>query len=181
MVATSFRDHTVWRWTRSRGRRVSTSACGGVAIEFRDRTCPLDSAGVTPRLARWGLRLPMRHRASSSVPLYGPSPDWRSASDLPSFPLCPVDVPRSSTPVGSRGLGPCPSDRAFHVLTHSAPPSLFITGLNPFTLAHCGPSTLCVRFMTVVTSPCNTPISVPARASGAGPAPADRAELCSAL
>jgi len=29
--------------------------------------------------------------------------------------------------------------------------SLFITGLNPFTLAHGGPSAPCVRFMTVVT------------------------------
>jgi len=45
-----------------------------------------------------------------------------------------------------------PSDVAFrdakHVGTHSSP---FITGLNPFTLTHCGPSPPCVRFAVVVT------------------------------
>jgi hypothetical protein len=32
--------------------------------------------------------------------------------------------------------------------THSCS---YITGLNPFTLAHCGPSPPCVRFVDVVT------------------------------
>ena len=45
-----------------------------------------------------------------------------------------------------------PSDVAFrdakHVGTHNYP---FITGLNPFTLAHCSPAPPCVRFAASVT------------------------------
>lgn len=44
-----------------------------------------------------------------------------------------------------------PSDVAFRLAndvgTHN---SLYITGLNPFTLTHCGPSPPCVRFAVVV-------------------------------
>jgi hypothetical protein len=47
-----------------------------------------------------------------------------------------------------------PSEVAFRLThdvgTHS---SLSITGLNPFTLTHCGPSLPCVRFAVVIT--CN--------------------------
>ena len=45
-----------------------------------------------------------------------------------------------------------PSDVAFRLAndvgTHN---SLYITGLNPFTLTHCGPSPPCVRFAVDVT------------------------------
>jgi hypothetical protein len=55
---------------------------------------------------------------------------------------------------------------AKQVGTHHYP---FITGLNPFTLAHCDPSAPCVRFMTVVTfGHATLGIRCLARASAAG-------------
>ncbi len=84
------------------------------------------------------------------VPPYPPI--GRTALDLPSSRLCLDDVPRSRTPVGSREswrltLLIWPS----LLLTRSAPTCSYITGLNPFTLAHCGPSPPCVRFADAVT------------------------------
>ena len=53
--------------------------------------------------------------------------------------------------------------------THNSP---LITGLNPFTLAYCGPSAPCVRFMTVVTfGHATLGIQCLARASQAGTYP----------
>src|SRR5687768_12656205 len=53
-----------------------------------------------------------------------------------------------------------------HVGTHSF---ILITGLNPFTLSHCGPSPPCVRFASAVTD-CDATLGTRylARASGAG-------------
>lgn len=53
-----------------------------------------------------------------------------------------------------------------HVGTHSC---MLITGLNPFTLAHCGPSPPCVRFAAGVTdSDATRGTRCLARTSGAG-------------
>jgi hypothetical protein len=53
-----------------------------------------------------------------------------------------------------------------HVGTHSF---IRMTGLNPFTLSHCGPSPPCVRFAATVTD-CDATLSTQclARVSGAG-------------
>ncbi len=57
-----------------------------------------------------------------------------------------------TTPVGSRGPWPLvPLMWPSVLLSTSAPTVLLITGLNPFTLAHCGPCTPCVRFAASVT------------------------------
>jgi|SRR5262245_32665981 len=42
-------------------------------------------------------------------------------------------------------------DLAFPVVDQVGTHSVYITGLYPFTLAHCGPSPPCVRFVDVVT------------------------------
>jgi hypothetical protein len=45
-----------------------------------------------------------------------------------------------------------PSDVAFRVSQHVGTHTFIrITGLNPFTLSHCGPSPPCVRFAAAVT------------------------------
>jgi hypothetical protein len=147
----------------------------GVAIESATACAPLCSVGVTPPPRSYGgIRLPMHCRASSrsasctALPL-----DERNASDLPSSRPCPVDVPRSSTPVGSWEPWPlAPWMWPSMLLSMSAPTSLFIAGLNPFTLAHCGPSTPCVRFAAVVAfGHATLGIRCLARASGAGTCP----------
>ena len=53
-----------------------------------------------------------------------------------------------------------------HVGTHNC---ILITGLNPFTLSHCGPSPPCVRFAAAVTDyDATLGTRCLARASGAG-------------
>jgi len=147
----------------------------GVAIESATACAPLCSASVTPRPRSYGgIRLPMHCRASSRCAGCAALPlDERNASDLPSFRPCPVDVPRSSTPVGSRGPWPlAPLIEPSMLLTMSAPTSLFMTGLNPFTRAHCDPSTPCVRFAAVVAfGHATLGIQCLARASRAGTSP----------
>jgi hypothetical protein len=147
----------------------------GVALEPLTPCAPLCSAGVTPRPRSYGgIRLPMRRRASSRCAgCSALPPAWRSAADLPSSRPCLADVPRSLTPVGSRGPWPlAPWMWPSMSLTMSAPTVLLITGLDPFTLAHCGPSAPCVRFMTVVTfGHATLSIRCLARASGAGTFP----------
>jgi hypothetical protein len=108
----------------SRGRRASTSACGRRCHRVRDRTCPPLLSGRYPASSLvWGH--PTSDAPSGLLPvcrLYGPTPDWRSTSDLPSSRLCPVDVPRSPTPVGSRGPWPlAPLIEPSMLLTMSAP------------------------------------------------------------
>ena len=147
----------------------------GVAIESATACAPLCSAGVTPPPRSYGgIRLPMPCRASSrsagctALPLAE-----RTASDLPSSRPCPVDVPRSPTPVGSREPWPlAPWMWPSLLLSMSAPTSLFITGLKPFTLAHCGPSTPWVRFAAVVAfGHATLGTRCLAKASGAGAFP----------
>jgi hypothetical protein len=126
-------------------------------------TLPSSGQPAVPPFARRALlRFVARMRASDFlwtvgwpasvlvVPSY-PLP-WRSPEDLPSSRLCRVHVLRSSTPVGSRGPWPLvPLIWPSVILSTSAPTVLLITGLNPFTLAHCGPSPPCVRFAALVT------------------------------
>ena len=155
---------------------VAPSVCGRRGHRVRDPMCPPWLSGHVPRvLARMGasdFRCAVGH--PPGVPVVPPYPRWRSASDLPSSRPCPADVPRSSTPVGSRGPWPlAPLIVAFPVAqqvgTHNSP---FITGLNPFTRAHCGPSAPCVRFMAVVTfGHATLGIRCLAKASGAGTFP----------
>jgi len=76
----------------------------------------------------------------------------RNLWDLPSSRLCLSDVPRSQTPVDPWE----PWLWAPLVLPSALPKAsastvLLITGLNPFTLAYCGPSPPCVRFTDGVT------------------------------
>src|SRR4029434_2899670 len=117
---------------------------------------------VPPFALRALLRFVARMRASdflwsvgwSASVLVAPSypPPLTSREDLPSSRLCHVHVLRSSTPVGSRGPWPLvPLIWPSVLLSTSAPTILLITGLNPFTLAHCGPCTPCVRFAGAVT------------------------------
>jgi hypothetical protein len=66
-----------------------------------------------------------------------------------------------------------PSEVAFRLAndvgTHN---SLYITGLNPFTLTHCGPSPPCVRFAAGVTDyDATLGTRCLAKASGAGAFP----------
>ena len=89
------------------------------------------------------------------LPVVPPYPlPGRSLWDLPSSRLCLGDVPRSSTPGGFAGAkaSAAPLMWLSVLLSTSAPTVRFlITGLNPFTLAHCGPSPPCVRFAALVT------------------------------
>ena len=71
----------------------------------------------------------------------------------PEFPTLPYARATVFDPEGFAGtVAVGPSDVAFRLAndvgTHN---SLYITGLNPFTLTHCGPSPPCVRFVDVVT------------------------------
>jgi len=149
--------------------------CGRRHHRVRDRTCPPWLSGRYPASSLvWGH--PTSDAPSGLLPvcrLYRPTPDWRSASDLPSSQPCPVDVPRSSTPVGSWEPWPlAPWMWPSLLLSRSAPTSLFMTGLNPFTLAHGGPSPPCVRFAAVVAfGHATLGIRCLARASGAGTCP----------
>ena len=61
------------------------------------------------------------------------------------------------------------ADIAFPVLDQVGTHDWGITGLNPFTLTHCGPSSPCVRFAAAVTGADATlGTRCPAKASGAG-------------
>ncbi len=63
-----------------------------------------------------------------------------------------------------------PSDVAFRVSQHVGTHTFIrITGLNPFTLSHCGPSPPCVRFAAAVTDyDATLGIRCLTKASGAG-------------
>jgi len=125
MVATSFRDpHRLAVDSIPVVAACPPLRVAGVAIESVTVRAPLDSAGVTPRPRSYGgIRLPMRHRASSqcagctALALTGGAHRISRVSRL-----CPVDVPRSSTPVGSRGPWPlAPLIEPSMLLTMSAP------------------------------------------------------------
>src|SRR4029453_8122103 len=114
---------------------------------FAPRALPRLDARMGASDFLWTVGWPSSGLVVSSYPR-----PWRSPEDLPSSRRCLVHVLRSSTPVGSRRPWPWASliePSMFHSM--SAPTVLRITGLNPFTLAHCGPCTPCVRFAGAVT------------------------------
>ena len=157
----------------SRGRRGSTSACG--------RRCPRAGSPLCLPLLRgryptssliW--RHPTSSRVSGFLPvcrLCHPTPVPGRAQRISRVPdaalvtchgLRPRWTRRSHGRLGSL-------DMAFrehnHVGIHSF---VSMTGLNPFTLAHCGPSPPCVRFAASVTDGDATlGTRCPAKASGA--------------
>ena len=103
-----------------------------------------------------------------------PTPSMEEPWDLPSSRRCHEDVPRSSTPVGSRSQGLLGSGDVAFRTTNSVGTHGFvcITGRNPCTLAHCGPSSPCVCFTVPVPSDNATRgTRCLARPSEAGPAP----------
>ena len=170
----------------SRGRRGSTSACGRRCHRAVYRMCPPLLRGRYPTSSLiWG------HPTSSwtvgfppGVPVVPPYPlPWRSPEDLPSSRLCRGDVPRSSTPVGSREPWP------------SAPliwPSVMLTTSAPTVPVHNGAQSLHACALRPITSLCtlrrwryrqrrNTRYPVPGQGFRGQDLPlTDKAELCSA-
>jgi len=114
--------------------------------------CPPSLCGRYPTSSLlWGH--PTSHVPLSILPvcrLCRSTPLGRSSWDLPSSQLYLDDVLRSPTPVDP----PEPWRWALLVLpsttpTVSASTIRLISGLNPFMLSHCGPSSPCVRFTVI--------------------------------
>jgi hypothetical protein len=133
---------------------ISPLSVNDVAIELATAGVPLRSLGVTPvRHYYEDIRLPLNHWASS----------WLTscATRLPNGRIQRISRVPDSTWMTCHGLRPrwtlgCHGSgqlwfRLPHSLLGQHPHVHSITGLNPFTLPHCSPSSLCVRFAVTVT------------------------------
>jgi hypothetical protein len=115
--------------------------------------CPPSLYGHYPTSSLlWGH--PTSHEPLSVLPvcqLCCSTPLRRSSWDLPSSRLYLDDVLRSPTPVDplEPWLWLCRFCLPQHQLCQH-PRVCLISGLNPFTLSHCSPSSPCVRFTVLV-------------------------------